>query len=208
MFATFDIEKKLWEQGIQNIVGLDEVGRGAWAGPLVVAAVIFPPFIEIDLKLKDSKKLSPLQRTELVYEIKKHALSIAYGILPNTYIDNYGIVKATQRAMRDALRKLSIQPDFHLIDAFSIPYIPDSKQQPIIRGDALSASIAAASIIAKVYRDSLMEGYGQKDQFNNYGFAEHKGYGTQKHREAIEKYGICELHRKSFVPKNLYAEIL
>jgi ribonuclease HII len=202
-FASFTTEQRYWDQNMRYICGIDEVGRGAWAGPVVAAAVIFPPQVNFSEGLADSKQLTATQREILAEQIKATALSWAIGESPSTYVDRRGIVAATQYAMRQALRQLTVQPDFHLIDAFYIRYIPRRLQLPIIKGDATCASIAAASIVAKVYRDQLMCQYGEQTEFIHYSFATHKGYGTKKHQEAISTHGLCELHRKTFVRKLL-----
>ena len=203
MAASFEIEQTLWEQGYQYIVGLDEVGRGSWAGPVVVAAVIFPQNTTLDVVLDDSKKLTPTKRAKLISPIQETSLAYAYGSADNRYIDTYGIVPATQYAMKSALEKLSVQPDFHLVDAFIIEHINEARQQAIIRGDAISSSIAAASILAKEYRDALMRTYDNDESYAPYQFGQHKGYGTKIHSEAISAFRLSDLHRKSFVPDRL-----
>ncbi|MCA9397482.1 ribonuclease HII [candidate division WWE3 bacterium] len=203
MAASFEHELPLWEKGYLHIAGLDEVGRGAWAGPVVTAAVVFPTNAQLDFELDDSKKLSPLKRQKLVIKIKETALAYSYGFMSNEVIDRYGIVPATQRAMHMAIVTLKIKPTFHLIDAFLLPTIPESNQRAIIKGDAISNSIAAASILAKEYRDDLMRELDTNDSMSKYLFGKHKGYGTKQHQEAIKEHGLCTLHRKTFISDSL-----
>lgn len=195
-YPTLEFETELWNQGYRYIVGIDEVGRGAWAGPVVVGAVIFSPYSPIPDGINDSKLLSPQTREKLSELIKKAATAFSLGIVEVDFINKYGIGKATQAAMRQAVKKLHLKPDFHLIDAFYIKHLKRKSQKPIIKGDKKSCSIAAASIIAKVARDEMMRKLSTK--FPEYLFGVHKGYGTKKHQEMIRKNGFCELHRKSF----------
>ena len=187
-------EKMYSRRGYHRIAGVDEVGRGPLAGPVVAAAVILPRD-GIGFELFDSKQISSKKREELYPSILKEALGVGIGIIGQEEIDCINIFQATLRAMVVAIKNLPLPPDFLLIDGtqglkFSIP------QKSIPKGDRLSNSIAAASIVAKVTRDRIMEEYHQ--QHPEYDFAKHKGYGTKEHRQAIEKFGICELHRKSF----------
>jgi ribonuclease HII len=187
-------EKMYYRRGYLQIAGVDEVGRGPLAGPVVAASVILPRD-GIGPKLFDSKQISPKKREELYPSILKEALGVGIGIIGQEEIDRLNIFQATLRAMVLAIENLPLSPDFLLIDGtqglrFSIP------QKSIPKGDQLSNSIAAASIVAKVTRDRLMEEYHQ--QYPQYDFAKHKGYGTKEHRRAIEKFGACELHRKTF----------
>jgi ribonuclease HII len=193
---TFDEEKYLWKQGFSHIAGVDEVGRGCFAGPVVTAAVILPQNFTSIKPVNDSKKLSAKIRTELAEVIKQQAIAFSIAEVSVAIINKIGIGQATQHAFRNAIKKLTKKPDFILIDAFYIQNLPKKNQKPIIHGDGLSISIAAASIIAKVYRDELM----QKLHLNyeKYDFFTNKGYGTKKHRDAIKKFGLCELHRTSF----------
>ncbi|MEE1312796.1 MAG: ribonuclease HII [Lachnospiraceae bacterium] len=183
----------------QYICGIDEVGRGPLAGPVVAAAVILPKDCEI-LYINDSKKLSEKKREELFLEIKEKAISIGIGMASVETIDEKNILNATYDAMRDAIGKLSVRPDILLNDAVRIPMV-DIPQVPIIKGDAKSMSIAAASIIAKVTRDHMMEEF--EDVYPGYDFASNKGYGTQKHIQGIYDQGLCPIHRRTFV-KNFY----
>lgn len=179
------------------ICGVDEAGRGPLAGPVVAGAVILPKDCRI-LYINDSKKLSPKRREALYTEIQEKAISVGVGVIPPEVIDEINILQATYRAMRTALQSLKVQPQLLLNDAVTIPdmLIP---QVPIIKGDAKSQSIAAASIIAKVTRDHLMEAYDLI--YPEYGFAAHKGYGTAAHIEAIRKAGPCPIHRRTFITK-------
>ena len=193
---TFEFETKLWEQGLSHIAGIDEVGRGCFAGPVVAAAVILPSTFNATDKINDSKKLSPKVRKELAEIIKKHATAYSIAEVSVPVINELGIGKATQQAFRMAVSNLEIAPDHILMDAFLIDDIAPTVQTPIIHGDQLSISIAAASIIAKVFRDELMEKL--HEQYEVYDFFTNKGYGTKKHRDAIGIHGLCDLHRTSF----------
>jgi ribonuclease HII len=182
------------------ICGIDEAGRGPLAGPVVAAAVILPKDTEI-LYLNDSKKLSEKKRNLLYDEIISKAISFGVGIAGVEDIEKLNILGATYKAMREAISKLSAVPDILLNDAVIIPELEQIKQVGIIKGDAKSISIAAASIIAKVTRDRLMIDYDK--EFPKYGFAKHKGYGTKAHIEAIRENGMCKIHRKGFVKSAL-----
>ena len=179
------------------ICGIDEAGRGPFAGPVAAAAVILDPEKEI-LYLNDSKKLSEKKREELYDEIMEKAVAVGVGLCDNNVIDEINILQATYKAMQQAIEGLSVKPDFILVDAVTIPgiYIP---QEGIVKGDAKSVSIAAASIIAKVTRDRIMREYDK--QYPEYDFASNKGYGTSAHIKALKKYGPTEIHRKIFIHK-------
>lgn len=177
------------------ICGIDEVGRGPLAGPVVTGAVILPKNVDI-LYLNDSKKLSKKRREELSEEIKEKALYYSTALVDEKVIDEINILQSTYKAMRMAIEKLGIKPDLLLVDAVTIPDV-DIKQVPIIKGDAKSVSIAAASIIAKVERDRMMEEYDKV--YPEYQFASNMGYGSKAHIEAIKKYGPCEIHRRTFI---------
>ena len=179
----------------QWICGIDEAGRGPLAGPVVAAAVILPKGLEI-LYVNDSKQLSETRREELYEEIMEKAVSVGVGIVGPEQIDAINILQATYEAMRCAIKKLDPQPQLLLNDAVTIPSV-SYHQVPIIKGDAKSISIAAASIIAKVTRDRMMREYDTI--FPEYGFAKHKGYGSAAHMEAIRTYGMCPIHRRSFL---------
>lgn len=177
------------------ICGIDEVGRGPLAGPVVAGAVILPKDCDI-LYLNDSKKLSEKVREELYDEIMEKAIATGIGIVSPARIDEINILQATYEAMRMAISKLNVCPDLLLNDAVTIPEV-SIKQVPIIKGDAKSASIAAASIIAKVTRDRLMVQY--EDVMPGYGFASNKGYGSAAHIQAIKEIGVTPIHRQSFI---------
>jgi len=193
---TLDFETQLWSQGHNLVCGLDEVGRGSFAGPVVTGCVIFPSNIILPKGIKDSKLLTPKKREELSVIIKKEALYWAVGEIDVTCINEVGIGEATQLAFLKAIENLKQTPDYYLIDAFFIKNLDRGKQKPIIGGDKICATISAASIIAKVYRDDLMRELHK--EYPQYNWAQNKGYGTLEHREAIKKYGLCRIHRKSF----------
>ena len=190
-----EYEIELYKQGINYIAGIDEVGRGPLIGPVVTAAVILPKDF-YDERINDSKKLTEKKR-ELLYDvIMENAISVGIGMSTNEVIDEINILEATKKAMLEAINNLSITPEHLLIDAVKL----DTKipQTPIIKGDAKSLSIAAASIIAKVTRDRMLIEMDKK--YPEYDFKHNKGYGTKKHIEAIYKYGVLKEHRKSFEP--------
>lgn len=180
------------------LAGIDEAGRGPLAGPVVAAAVILDPQIEI-MYINDSKKLAESRREALYAEIREKALAVGVGMVSPARIDEINILQATYEAMRQAVAQLGIKPGCLLVDAVTIPGL-DVQQVPIIKGDAKSISIGAASIIAKVTRDRIMQ--EAEDAFPGYGFARHKGYGTAAHIAALKELGPCPLHRSSFI-KNL-----
>mgnify|MGYP000936651061 FL=1 len=190
-----EFENQALSEGYKFIAGVDEVGRGCLAGCVVAAAVILDFSKPIPEGLNDSKKLSAKKRESLDSEIKENALSYAIAQVEADEIDKINILEATKKAMRLAIEKLDPSADFLLIDAVQLKtlFIP---QKAIIHGDAISASIAAASIIAKNYRDNLMQELDKV--YPNYGFAKHVGYGTKAHFEALREHGACEIHRKSF----------
>lgn len=181
--------------GYTYICGVDEAGRGPLAGPVVAGAVILPKDREI-LYLNDSKKVSSKRREELYGEIMEKAVATGIGMAESSRIDEINILQATYEAMRMAIQKLGIVPDVLLNDAVTIPGL-DMEQVPIVKGDARSVSIAAASILAKVTRDRLMVEYDT--EYPQYGFSVHKGYGTAAHIEALKKYGPCSIHRRTFI---------
>ena len=183
------------------ICGIDEAGRGPLSGPVVAGAVVLPKGCRI-LYINDSKKLSAKKREELFDVIMREAISVGVGIISPARIDEINILQATYEAMREAIQKLTITPDILLNDAVTIPRI-DIAQVPIIKGDAKSITIGAASIIAKVTRDRMMIEYAQI--FPQYGFEKHKGYGTAAHIQALKEYGPCPIHRRSFI-KNFVKE--
>jgi ribonuclease HII len=177
------------------VAGIDEAGRGPLAGPVVAAAVILPKDIFLPF-LNDSKKVTEKRRDVLFDQIKQEAIAYGIGIASNALIDDINILQATYEAMREAISKLNKTPDILLVDAVHIPNI-SLKQVGIVKGDAKSVNIAAASILAKVTRDRLMLEYGKI--YPEYGFASNKGYGTAKHIEALKAYGACDIHRRSFI---------
>lgn len=183
------------------VCGIDEVGRGPFAGPVVAGAVILPKDCDI-LYINDSKKLSEKKREELYEEIMEKAVAVQVGYASHARIDEINILQATYEAMREAVSKLPVTPQILLNDAVTIPGIT-IPQVPIIKGDAKSVSIAAASIIAKVTRDRLMREYDKI--MPEYGFASNKGYGSREHIEALRTYGATPIHRKSFI-KNVFGE--
>ncbi|MCR5793481.1 MAG: ribonuclease HII [Lachnospiraceae bacterium] len=193
LYKMSEFERKYKDYSF--ICGIDEVGRGPLAGPVVAGAVILPKDCEI-LYLNDSKKLSEKRREELYVEIKEKAVAYATGVASWEVIDEINILNATYVAMREAISKLSVEPDLLLNDAVTIPKV-NIKQVGIIHGDASSVSIAAASVLAKVERDHMMEEYDRK--YPGYSFAKNKGYGTAEHIEALRKLGPCPIHRRSFI---------
>jgi ribonuclease HII len=192
---SLEFEQQWYAQGYRLIAGLDEVGRGPLAGPVVAAAVILPQGCSID-NIDDSKRLTESQRLDFAAKIMDLAEAVGIGIVSEKVIDQINILQASLQAMMMAIDKLNVQPDSLLLDAVTLPdcTLP---QCGIIKGDQKSVSIAAASIIAKVYRDNLMRDYDS--QYPVYGFAQHKGYATKQHIAAIKQFGLCQIHRKTFV---------
>lgn len=188
-------ENKAIVEGFSFIAGVDEAGRGPLAGPVVAAAVILPNGLLIE-GVNDSKKLSEAQRERLFSEIKDKAISYGISAVDEKCVDEINILNATKKAMADAISQLNPSPDCILLDAIKLEGIT-TKQVSIIKGDSLSLSIAAASILAKVTRDRLLKDYDVN--YPEYGFATHKGYGTPEHISAIKKFGLCPIHRLSFV---------
>ena len=183
--------------GYRLIAGLDEVGRGPLAGPVLAACVVLPE--DFDLTgIADSKKLTERQRERAEARIRREALAIGLGLVEPDMIDRINILQATHQAMRDAFNALSPAPDYALIDGLPIRNFPCPAQKSIVGGDGLCASIAAASIVAKVARDRLMCEYDA--HYPEYGFAGHKGYGAAKHLAALRQHGPCPIHRRSFAP--------
>lgn len=197
----WEIHRTYKDQGYQLICGVDEAGRGPLAGPVTAAAVILPEGYEIP-GLNDSKQLTDKKRRELYPIIKEEALAYGIAFVDEKIIDEVNILSATFMAMKDAISQLSIKPDLALIDGnrvsdFGVEAIP------VVKGDAKVASIAAASILAKVARDDYMEAVAE--QYPEYGFEVHKGYGTKRHYAAIEAHGMCPIHRRTFL-KKFYGE--
>lgn len=193
----YQFEKDLWNKGYQNIAGCDEVGRGPLFGPVVAAAVILPH--DFVLKgLTDSKKLSEKKREEYYPVIMKNALSVGISIVSAKEIDDINIYEASRQAMLRAIDKLSVKPNYIITDAMPLAGFTDIPYEAIIKGDAKSITIAAASVIAKVTRDRLM--YDIDKKYPEYEFGKHKGYPTKKHIELIEKYGIIDGYRLTYGP--------
>lgn len=196
-------EKRLRSLGHKHIAGSDEAGKGAWAGPLVAAAVILPDKFTVK-GVKDSKQLSPRLREKLFVRITKRCVSWAVEVVPHTVIDKIGIQKANVRAIERALGKLHVKPDAVLIDALKVKH-GKKPVKAIVKGDAKVLTIAAASIIAKVVRDALMDGFER--EFPGYGFGKHKGYGTEHHHQQLKKLGLSDIHRRSFLPMKEMARV-
>lgn len=195
MTIGIDFEKQAHAEGFRFIAGVDEVGRGCLAGAVVAAAVILDLSKPLPEGLNDSKKLSEKKRKQIDLEIRENAVAFSIGQVEAEEIDRINILQATKKAMRIAIENLQPKADFLLIDAVQLKEL-SLPQKAIIKGDAISASIAAASVIAKTYRDDLMNKLDEV--YPQYGFAKHVGYGTKAHFEAIKSHGACELHRKSF----------
>lgn len=195
---SLSYEKKLWRQGYQNVVGLDEAGKGAWAGPIVAASIVLPKGLRLGhLGINDSKKLSPPKREKAFLKLTKIATNWSVGVVDHEHIDHEGIISANRLAMRKAIDKLHIDPHYLLIDGVSFfdHYLP---HEFVAKGDSRVASIAAASIIAKVVRDQIMS---QLNQYHlDYQFPQHKGYGTKLHENLLDQHGLSEIHRRSFRP--------
>lgn len=204
-------ENRLHSMGYVNIAGVDEAGRGPLAGPVVAAAVVMPEDFDVP-GIDDSKKLSEKRREELYAVIAEKAVAYGIGMSDNEMIDEINILQATKKAMKQALEQVekkldkisadSVNPglDYVLLDAVRLDGL-DIPQEAVVKGDARILSVAAASIMAKVTRDRIMAEYSEA--YPGYGFEKHKGYGTKAHYEAINKYGICDIHRKSFLKKVL-----
>ena len=195
MQTSNEYEIKWWSEGKEYIVGMDEAGRGPLAGPLVVAAVCFPKDFHHD-EIYDSKKVSEKKREQMFEIIKQEALEYHIKVVTPKEIDELNIYRATQKAMEDLVSEFKIV-DGVLTDAMPLPHV-NNDVIAIVKGDQKSVSIAAASILAKVTRDRMMIEYDQ--MYPEYGFKDHKGYGTKKHLEAIEKYGVLDIHRESYGP--------
>jgi ribonuclease HII len=195
--VRFSFEQRLWNKGIEHIAGIDEAGRGPLAGPVVAAAVILPSRAKLK-GLADSKLLSAKKREEIFSEIKKQALAIGIGRVSHRLVDKLNIGRANLLAMKLAVVNLSLAPDYLLIDGGRYRIDLPVQQRGIMGGDRRCASIAAASIVAKVTRDRIMLRYHAK--YPEYHFHLHKGYGTEKHFQKLRRFGPCPIHRRSFVP--------
>ena len=196
LLPDLTLENQLWLKGFRFVAGIDEVGRGAWAGPLVVGGVILPQDFKIPEGLADSKIVSAGKRIKLAQIIKKVAVATSIIEISAKSIDKIRITRATQEAFRKIVKNLKPAPDFCLIDAFYIKHFSKARQEAVKGGDKICASIAAASIIAKVHRDDLMTKLHFK--YPDYGFDKHKGYGTKIHQDMIKKFGFTKIHRLSF----------
>lgn len=188
-------EEVSWGLGFKYVAGIDEVGRGCLAGPVVAGACILDPAKDLPKGLNDSKQLTAKQRYEIAAELKENCLGYAIGVVTAEEIDRINILEATKLAMRNAVADLRPVADYLLIDALVLKGV-GLPQKSIIKGDSISASIAAASILAKTYRDDLMNSY--EAEYPEYGFSEHVGYATKRHMEALRAHGPCALHRKTF----------
>jgi len=196
MGPTEEFERAARLCGYRRVAGIDEAGRGPLAGPVVAAAVVLPVRCRLS-GIDDSKQLSERERARLYAAILEHAVGMGIGSADVGEIDRLNILEATKLAMRRAIDQMAPPPDYLLIDAVTLPGI-GIPERPIIKGDSLSLSIAAASIIAKVTRDRLMAEY--HDMFPEYGFLSHKGYGTREHLQRLARHGPCSIHRRTFTP--------
>ena len=197
-------EKDAHSKGFKTVAGVDEAGRGPLAGPVVAAAVVFPFPPPLDLGIKDSKALTSGAREKILLDIYRTATSVGVGIVWPVEIDRINILKASLKAMELAIERLSVKPDMILVDG-NFPINTDTPQRPIISGDALSVSIAAASIVAKTARDTIMESYHRL--YPHYNFISNKGYPTKEHLSALNAHGPTPIHRKTFrgVMKDLFS---
>jgi ribonuclease HII len=204
---TYDEEAALLDDGYVVIAGVDEAGRGSLAGPVVAGAVVLPSYCGADwiAGIRDSKRLTPRQRETALRAMREASVAMGAGTASSTEIDRMGIIGATRAAMARAIGALPIQPDFLLLDAIVLPDV-DIPQRSIIKGDAKCLSIAAASIVAKVTRDSMMRDID--GEYPGYGFAQHKGYGTRQHIDGLESLGACPIHRRTFAPVRRLTESL
>lgn len=192
--APYRYEAQAWRAGVARVAGVDEVGRGPLAGPVVAAAVVLDPARRIK-RLADSKLLAPERREELYALIVERALAVGIGVIDHVTIDRINILQATIRAMQAAVAGLAVVPELVITDFVPLPSLP-CPQRNLVDGDARCATVAAASIVAKVTRDRLM--LEADKQFPEYGFARHKGYGTPDHLAALDRHGACPIHRRSF----------
>lgn len=204
---TYGEEAVLLEKGYAVIAGLDEAGRGSLAGPVVAGAVVLPPLPNGDWSagIRDSKRLTPRKREIAFRSMQDASVEMGAGVASSVEIDRMGIIEATRAAMSRAIDALSNRPGFLLLDAIVLPDV-DIPQHSIIKGDAKCLSIAAASIVAKVTRDSMMRDFDE--QYPGYGFSQHKGYGTRQHIDCLENLGACPIHRRTFTPVRRLTESL
>lgn len=202
MSPDLSLEKSLWSSGLTYIAGLDEAGRGPWAGPVSAGAVILSPDSKIDPKVRDSKKMSKKNREDLFEEIKENCLGWGIGLTSAEEIDQLGIQQSVKKAMQSALyqaeKMIGQRAEYLIIDGANVLNLDGYQFQKLNKGDGKHYSIAAASILAKVERDRIMEQYAL--QYPQYGFESHMGYGTKAHLAALHKFGITPIHRKSFKP--------
>ncbi len=203
MLPTLETEQQFWDAGIRYVAGLDEAGRGCWAGPVYAGAVMLAPGTDLP-GVRDSKQLSPLRRAELLELITARALSWGVGYASAEEIDALGILPATRLAMQRALAQLAPPPQALILDALTLPDVP-LPQTAFPRADVSVLSVAAASIVAKVHRDRWMSEVAER-LYPGYGFAQHKGYGTRMHQNALHAFGPCPLHRHSFAPVAQYTQ--
>jgi ribonuclease HII len=202
---TLTREKELWESGKLLIGGIDEAGRGSWAGPVVAAVVVLPQNHRRITGVHDSKLVNEVNRARLYNIITERALDFGVGIVSNEVIDKIGILNATKLASKQAVEMLASKPDYLLCDALDLRQLVDIEQEAIIKGDQKIYTISCASIIAKVTRDNLMSSLG--GNYSVYEFGRHKGYGTKLHQEMLSKYGVSDIHRRSYRPvKELLGE--
>lgn len=204
LHRMYSYERQLWSMGYRNVAGVDEVGRGPLAGPVVAAAVILPGEVELP-GIEEVKRLSPRRRQELYNQIRSVAMAVGVGMVQPEGIDEASVVIATYQALRKAVADLPVTPDYLLIDGVHLPGVTHP-QVPVVGGDTLSCSIAAAAVVAKVVRDEYMIEMDAK--YPGYGFAQHKGYGTAEHRQALERFGPCPLHRRSTEGSSVGAPLL
>jgi ribonuclease HII len=198
LFPTLDFEQAFWKDGLQAVAGIDEAGRGALAGPVAAGAVVLPARLDLRgtlSRVRDSKLMTPLERERWAPRIRETALAWGVGLASADEIDALGIVPATKLAATRAIRSLSAPPEALITDYLIFPEA-EQPQVALVKGDQLSLSVAAASVLAKTARDALM--HELDGQYPGYGFARHKGYGTRLHRAAIRRLGRCEIHRASF----------
>lgn len=200
---TMNREKELWKQG-RVVVGIDEAGRGAWAGPVVVAAVILPEKHKQIDGITDSKLMTPAKRGEYYEIITDFALDFGVGIIGHEVIDEIGILEATKLGAREAVAMMKTRADYLLTDALDLHEHIDCSQEAIIKGDQKIYSISCASIIAKVTRDNLMSSLG--GEYSKYYFHKHKGYGTKLHQEMLARHGVSNIHRRSYKPIRVLCE--